>query len=169
MRDIPGFEVIDEMALSTFSFSKYLMWKDLTDRSADLVKNRVVRHLIENPDKPFERAVLTPFPRSQDIDRIYTPDQLIHPLPADSSQLAALAAADAGHDFVLIGPPGTGKSQTISNMIAHCLGKKKTVLFVAEKTAALMSSIDVCENMGSVSIVWNCIPTKESASSFSTS
>ena len=38
---------------------------------------------------------------------------------------------------MIVGPPGTGKSQTIANMIANCLGVGKTVLFVAEKTAAL--------------------------------
>jgi very-short-patch-repair endonuclease len=47
-----------------------------------------------------------------------------------------MAAAD-GHDFVLEGPPGTGKSQTITNIIAHCLAVGKRVLFVAEKRAAL--------------------------------
>ena len=51
--------------------------------------------------------------------------------------MAAIAAADKGKDFVIIGPPGTGKSQTISNLIGHLLGKGKTVLFVSEKTAAL--------------------------------
>ena len=137
VRQVPGFEVVDETALSTFSFAKYLMWKDLTDRLNQLTQNRVVRHLVQNPDKEFERAVSTPFPGSRDIDRKYSPGDLVHPLPADSSQLAAIAAADAGQDFVLIGPPGTGKSQTIANMIAHCLAKRKTVLFVAEKTAAL--------------------------------
>ncbi len=137
VRQVPGFEVLDETALSTFSFSKYLMWKDLTARLNQLTQNRVVGHLVQNPDQQFQPAVSTPFPRSRDIDRKYTPGKLVHPLPADSSQLAAIAAADAGHDFVLIGPPGTGKSQTIANMIANCLAKKKTVLFVAEKTAAL--------------------------------
>ena len=58
-------------------------------------------------------------------------------LPADASQMAAIATADRGKDFIIIGPPGTGKSQTISNLIAHMLGKGKTVLFVSEKTAAL--------------------------------
>ncbi|QDV53068.1 ATP-dependent RecD-like DNA helicase [Gimesia fumaroli] len=137
VRDIPGFEVIDEIALSTFSFSKYLMWKDLVDRTAHLEENRVVRHLIRDPDKPFESDTTTAIPAPQDIDRKYIPTQLIHPLAADSSQLAAIMAAAEGHDFVLIGPPGTGKSQTISNMIAQCLANGKTVLFVAEKTAAL--------------------------------
>ncbi|WP_339731206.1 DUF4011 domain-containing protein [uncultured Gimesia sp.] len=137
VRDIPGFEVIDEIALSTFSFSKYLMWKDLVDRTELLEENRVVHHLIRDPDKPFESNTTTAIPAAQDIDRNYVPAQLIHPLAADSSQLAAIMAAAEGHDFVLIGPPGTGKSQTISNMIAQCLANGKTVLFVAEKTAAL--------------------------------
>jgi len=38
---------------------------------------------------------------------------------------------------VLIGPPGTGKSQTIANIIATSLAQGRTVLFVAEKRAAL--------------------------------
>jgi len=137
VRDIPGFEVVDETALATFSFAKYLMWKDLVDRIDQLANNRVVRHLIQNPDKAFESGASTAFPTCDDIDRRYSPNQLVHPLPADSSQLAAIAAAQEGHDFVLIGPPGTGKSQTIANMIAQCLANGKTVLFVAEKTAAL--------------------------------
>ena len=65
------------------------------------------------------------------------PRDLLTPLPADSSQLAAVLAALEGRDFILVGPPGTGKSQTITNIIAQCLGEAKTVLFVAEKAAAL--------------------------------
>lgn len=137
VREIPGFEVIDETALSTFSFSKYLMWKDLVDRTDQLEQNRVVKHLICDPDSPFQPGTSAAFPRGPDIDRNYAPQQLVHPLDADSSQLAAVVSAAEGQDFVLIGPPGTGKSQTIANMIAQCLVNGKTVLFVAEKTAAL--------------------------------
>ena len=39
--------------------------------------------------------------------------------------------------WLVTGPPGTGKSQTITNIIAHCLALGKRVLFVAEKRAAL--------------------------------
>jgi very-short-patch-repair endonuclease len=137
VRDVSGFEVINETALSTFSFAKYLMWKDLVDRTDSLRENRVVKHLIDNPEAAFVQAVSTAFPQERDVDKKYAPAQLISLLPADSSQLAATMAAVEGHDFVLIGPPGTGKSQTIANMIAQCLAAKKSVLFVAEKTAAL--------------------------------
>lgn len=137
VRDVPGFEVVDETALSTFSFAKYLMWKDLVDRTDALRNNRVVRHLIDNPDQVFEQSDATAFPAPSDIDRKFEPGQLFTPLPSDSSQIAAVIAASRGKDFVLIGPPGTGKSQTIANMISQCLAGGRSVLFVAEKTAAL--------------------------------
>lgn len=136
VRDTPGFEVADDTALSTFSFAKYLMWKDLTDRTDSLRQNRVVKHLIDNPECSFEGAD-QPFPIEHEIDRNYAPADIVMPLPADSSQIAASLAAAQGRDFVIVGPPGTGKSQTIANMIATCLAARKTVLFVAEKTAAL--------------------------------
>lgn len=138
VRDLPGFEVLEETHLATFSFAKYLMWKDLVDRTEQLERNRVVRHLIHNPDKSFPRPESSRgIPVAHEIDHRFTPQQLFHPLPADSSQLAAMMAAAEGEDFVLIGPPGTGKSQTIANIITQCLAMKKTVLFVSEKTAAL--------------------------------
>ncbi|MEM6942378.1 MAG: DUF4011 domain-containing protein [Pseudomonadota bacterium] len=135
VRDTAGFEVAEDVALSTFSFAKYLMWRDLVDRTEDLRKNRLVRHLIDSPEEPFADGGGLPAPR--DIDRRVRPAEMLAPLPADSSQLAAVVAAAEGNDFVIIGPPGTGKSQTIANMIAHCLAKGRTVLFVAEKSAAL--------------------------------
>jgi very-short-patch-repair endonuclease len=136
VREISGFEVVDESVLGTFSFSKYLMWKDLVDRIEMLKQNRVVRHLIDNPEKSFE-SVCGSIPNPQQIDIRFEPKDIYCPLPADSSQLAAIMAASEGQDFVLVGPPGTGKSQTIANVISQCLAVGKTVLFVAEKTAAL--------------------------------
>lgn len=136
VRDIPHFEVVEDLALSTFSFAKYLMWKDLVDRTDSLCENRLVRHLIENPETPFAQHSAS-LPGPEEIDRHYPPSELMTPLPADSSQLAAAVAAAEGHDMVIVGPPGTGKSQTIANMIALCLAKGKSVLFVSEKSAAL--------------------------------
>lgn len=137
VRDAPGMEVLDETALSTFSFAKFLMWKDLVERTDALRDNRVVRHLIDTPDRAFGGDGQGVFRDEAELDRAYAPADIICLLPSDSSQTAASLAAAEGHDFVIVGPPGTGKSQTIANMIANCLGVGKTVLFVAEKTAAL--------------------------------
>ncbi len=137
VRDVAGFEVVEDLALSTFSFSKYLMWKDLVDRADRLRENRLVRQLIDGPEEESpEWGGVEPV-RVVEIDRRHPPGTLYTPLPADSSQLAAVIAAAKGVDFVLVGPPGTGKSQTIANMIAQCLAEGRTVLFVAEKAAAL--------------------------------
>jgi len=135
VKEAPGFEVIEDVVLGHFSFAKYLMWKDLVDRTDALRNNTVVKHLIDSPRDPYPSDIS--FVDKNEVDENYKPSDLFVPLPADSSQMAAIATADRGKDFVIIGPPGTGKSQTISNLIAHTLGKGKTVLFVSEKTAAL--------------------------------
>lgn len=137
VRDVAGFEVVEEASLAILSFAKYLMWKDLVDRTDSLRQSPLVAHLVDNPETVFPGSQ-TAMPEPGDIDRKLNPGDLLTPLPADSSQLAAVLAASQDRDFVLIGPPGTGKSQTITNIIADQLGRGKTVLFVAEKSAALI-------------------------------
>jgi hypothetical protein len=132
---IEGFEVIEEVVLGTFSFAKYLMWRDLVERTDQILANRLVRHLTQNPSQHFESS--GEFPDLSRLDEDYSADSLCTVLSADSSQLSAVVACTRRMDFVLIGPPGTGKSQTIANMIAHTLAEGRTVLFVSEKVAAL--------------------------------
>ena len=135
IKNVRGWEVNEDVVLSMFSFAKYLMWKDLVDRTDDLRQSPVVAHLLDTPREPYRSSIAFPEPRQLDAE--YPPDKVFSPLPADSSQLSAILAAAKGKDFVLIGPPGTGKSQTIANLIAQCLAEGKRVLFVAEKIAAL--------------------------------
>lgn len=136
IKDITGFEVIDRVVLTTLSFTKYLMWKDLVDRTEVLKRNSVVLHLIDTPTHSYHGGG-GEFVEPNRLDELVDPSDLFTPLSADSSQLSAVVAAQRGKDFVLFGPPGTGKSQTITNMITNCLAHGKTVLFVSQKTAAL--------------------------------
>lgn len=135
IRELPGWEVVEDCSLGIFSFTKYLMWKDMVDRRESLLKNPVVAHIAASERSTFPEQ--SDFPEPARLDSEVDPRKVFTPLSADSSQLSAVLAAARGKSFVLIGPPGTGKSQTIANMIAHCLGHGKTVLFVAEKSAAL--------------------------------
>lgn len=135
IKDIKGWEVTEDVVLSMFSFAKYLMWKDLAERSDQLRENPVVRHLLDTPRDAYPPGV--PFPQVRELDQQFDPQQVFCPLPADSSQLSAVLAASQGKDFVLIGPPGTGKSQTIANLIAQSLAQGRRVLFVSQKIAAL--------------------------------
>lgn len=135
VRDMPGWEVRRDVWLGQFSFSKFLLWKDLHDRSDILCRNAIVNHLINKAGSPFNDDLEDLEPHQ--LDETLHFDKIFCPMSADSSQLAAVVAASKGKNFVMNGPPGTGKSQTITNIIAHCLAEGKRVLFVAEKRAAL--------------------------------
>ncbi len=135
VRDVRGWEVTTEVVLSTFSFTKFLMWRDLVERMHLLKQNSVVRHLVDTPKHSYGDD--RPFPSPARLDHERHPSEVFAPLSADSSQLAAVFAAAGGKDFVLHGPPGTGKSQTITNMISQLLAMGRKVLFVSQKTAAL--------------------------------
>lgn len=133
--DIDRWEVLESAYVGHFSFTKFLMWRDLEIRADDLQKNAIVRHLIHNPSEVYPDDGV--FPDPDLLDETHGPEETFCPLSYDSSQLAAVHASAAGKSFVLHGPPGTGKSQTITNIIAHNLALGKTVLFVSEKRAAL--------------------------------
>ena len=138
IRDIKGWEVVEDVVLSLFSFAKHLMWQDLVDRRDNLRENRVVRHLLDTPRDAYAgNSEYGTFPEKNKLDSDFSPRHVFCPLPYDSSQLSAVMAVSQGRDMVLIGPPGTGKSQTIVNIIAQSLANNKRVLFVSEKIAAL--------------------------------
>lgn len=126
---------IEEYAfLGQFSFTRFIMWNDIRNRADELAKNKVVASLISGKTEWSDGDIyISPL----DLDKNVLPSELAVPLSADSSQLAAVYAAKEGKSFVLHGPPGSGKSQTITNMIASALYHGKSVLFVAEKMAAL--------------------------------
>lgn len=131
----PGFEVVEELVLASFSFAKYLMWKDLRDRIDDLKKNPFVKHLVDHPQDAYVQD--KSFVSWNEVDQKIDPEKIFTPLNCDSSQLVAVEASGRPQDFVLKGPPGTGKSETIANIICHNLALGRKVLFVAEKMAAL--------------------------------
>ena len=136
VKGVRGFEVTDQVVLTTLSFAKYPLWKDLVDRTEQLKQSAVVKHLIDTPTRSYSNGE-DDFISPSTLDYAVDPADLFTPLSADSSQVSAIIAAQRRKDFVLFGPPGTGKSQTIVNMITNCLAHAQTVLFVSQKTAAL--------------------------------
>ena len=136
VKNLQRWEILNTATLAHFSFSKYLMWRDLESASDILMKNELVSHLVDPYLFPLPQTT-GGFSETDEPDRHISPDQVFCPTGIDSSQLAAVMAAGEGKTFVLYGPPGTGKSQTITNIIGHCLATGKTVLFVSEKKVAL--------------------------------
>tara|TARA_R110002072_G_scaffold210870_1_gene368470 strand:- start:411 stop:5390 length:4980 start_codon:yes stop_codon:yes gene_type:complete len=126
-----------EAYLSSFAFSKLWMYRDLDSEKwkdfGGLTRSSVLNALLGGQERTEDRE------SSEGYDIDGTPEyrRMLLPLNADSSQHEAIIDAAKGESFVLIGPPGTGKSQTITNLIAWAIGSGKSVLFVAEKLAAL--------------------------------
>ena len=128
-------EVREEVLLGLFSFNKFVMWNDIHSNQDKLKENPIVASLINN--RLSKETISDDFADAGQMDKTMQPKDSAIPLDADSSQTEAIAEAAKGKSFVLHGPPGTGKSQTITNMIANALYHGKRVLFVAEKMAAL--------------------------------
>lgn len=121
--DVTSGILTNESYIDIFSFYKLKMYQDLTDNKTKMLNHIHIRRLLG--------------------DNIETNPSIINKktdllvVDADSSQMQAVQMALEGKSFVLEGPPGTGKSQTITNIIAKCLENNKKVLFVAAKQAAL--------------------------------
>lgn len=130
----PEWYVSTDIALGIFAFDKVVLWRDLNDHSDVMLRHALVRHLAERGGL-FDDGIKV-FPPEQ-VEENVDFARLFCPLSADASQMAAVIYSGAGKTFVLHGPPGTGKSQTITNMIAHNLTLGRKVLFVSEKKAAL--------------------------------
>ena len=130
-----GWSITTDVVLALFSFQKFVMYKDLEANAASVAAHRLVRQLV---GREGDRIIGLPDDvRRLELDREFAPEATAQVVDADSSQLRAIAGVARGYDLVLEGPPGTGKSQTITNLIAQALGAGKSVLFVAEKMAAL--------------------------------
>lgn len=130
-----GWMVQTDMYLSLFSFQKLVMFKDLEANAGAIGAHRLVRQLLSRAGSSVYG--LPGEIREMPLDRDFTPESTYQVVDADSSQMRAAAAVVKGHDIVIEGPPGTGKSQTITNLVAQALAAGKSVLFVAEKMAAL--------------------------------
>lgn len=138
VRGKAGWAVKTDIYLALFSFQKFAMYKDVEANAARLRQNRLIRQLVSRTATDGSAVMGLPADiRTMELDREYAPETTYQVVDADSSQLRAIAASARGHDVVIEGPPGTGKSQTITNLIAQALSAGKSVLFVAEKMAAL--------------------------------
>lgn len=135
-------KVTPQIALGFFSFSKIRMYLDLDaknwpDAEGDgnaLLDHRLIKDIFEGREGASNGC---PTASEHQIDDNEVAEKIPLVVDADSSQHSALVDAVAGKNLVIEGPPGTGKSQTITNLIAAALYEGKSILFVAEKLAAL--------------------------------
>ncbi|QKW52840.1 AAA domain-containing protein [Streptomyces buecherae] len=134
-------ELEECVVAGVFSFDRLPMVNDLA-QSVDLLASHPVIAALAN-DKEAERALrVDAVPRAPSSADSIAPGSEYLVRDADGSQQKAITAALAGAHLVIEGPPGTGKSQTIANLIAAFAALGKRTLFVAEKRAAIEAVTD---------------------------
>lgn len=138
LRSKPEWSIHYYVTLGFFQFGKLLLYLDL-DPARWPQANRLDQHKVVSTILGGSSS-----DESSDYAALHDPDQIDPNAPefhlvhsADSSQHSAVIDAAKEDNLVIEGPPGTGKSQTIANIIGVALKKGHSVLFVSEKMAAL--------------------------------
>ncbi len=129
-----GWQVSHEAWIAHFSFEKLVMYADLGRPGTD---EEVLGHPVLGALVQAHEYESRPLPSELERPDAFDRPDLFPVMDADFFQLRVLAHAGAGNSLTVEGPPGTGKSQTIVNLIAQAVASNKTVLFVSEKRAAL--------------------------------
>ena len=125
--------VKSQIAIGVFPSAGISMYNDLDPDAKDFTANELVEKMLAYSTDRDELRPETD--REEDYEEDLETPKLV--LPADASQISAIKEINQGRNLAVEGPPGSGKSQTIVNVIAESLRQGKKVLFVAEKLAAL--------------------------------
>jgi very-short-patch-repair endonuclease len=135
--EVDGWAVRPNLNLALLNFSGLGLYEDLDPQivqSSALVKKLLAAELSDN-EQGSESGIVA---EDVHVDQPSIAEKVpILITQADASQFASIADVMSGRSMVIEGPPGTGKSQTITNIIANALYAGKRVLFVAEKKVAL--------------------------------
>jgi very-short-patch-repair endonuclease len=149
----------NRLVAGVFSFDRLPMVNDLRNSAELLAEHPVIAALAG--DEEATRSLESPTARREPAgaDEILPRSEyLVH--DADASQQRAISAALAGEHVVVEGPPGTGKSQTIANLIAAFSAQGRKVLFVAEKRAAIEAVTDRLARVDLSGLVFDLHATK---------
>jgi very-short-patch-repair endonuclease len=146
--EIPGFAIERRKVIGTFTYAKLPMVRDL-EAAGDLLADSDLVAAIAGDAEAQQLVSADPGPAPATAD---APEDDYSVLDADSSQRSAIDAVVAGRSLVIHGPPGTGKSQTIANLVAAMVARGRKVLFVAEKRAAIDAVLSrlISVNLGDV-------------------
>jgi len=138
----------NKIRIGQYTFHGQQIYEDLTRNEKAIIGHEFISSLCGDSQITQSSEVIQADDEDDNIDDFLTEEEDFTILDADESQLRALKNVVDGKHMVIHGPPGTGKSQTIANLIANLLARGKKVLFVCEKKVAL-------------DVVYNRLKTKE--------
>lgn len=137
---VKDWKIERQFSVGLFHYQKLQLHHDMETNADKYLEHPIIRRLCGDSAAEIEQTT-----------RIDRPSMKYMLLDADSSQEEVIRRAQEGQSFILQGPPGSGKSQTITNIIANALGAGKTVLFVTEKASArsvIMDNLQRCHVSG---------------------
>jgi len=137
--------VMEHVFLGLFDCCRFELWEDLKQRAGESVGGSVAQSFLTGK---ISKTPPREFPALYELDSRYLPSDLSVPLSADASQLRAVCAAGEGGSFILSGPAGSGKTQTIVNIAANMLGRGKRVLILSGTGAPLEDALARLEAIG---------------------
>jgi very-short-patch-repair endonuclease len=149
---VPGFAIDDRAVIGNFSYAKLPMVNDLERHLDALIASDLIAAISGDEDARAAVNMATQGRQPPGPDDIPLTDEFLV-LDADASQNAAINAVLGGASLIIKGPPGTGKSQTIANLITSLVAHGQKVLFVAEKRAAIDAVLKRLQNVGLDDIV----------------
>lgn len=137
---VDGFAIDDRVLLGNFSFAKQAMVEDLRNHRELLGASPLVAAMAGSTE-PLPRLLTAEADPAALIADVAV-------LESDGSQTRVLERVLTGESLVVHGPPGTGKSQTIANIVAVLAAAGRSTLFVAEKRAAIEAVLDRLDSVG---------------------
>jgi len=141
----PGWTVKEQLYLGLFDPVPPMLWDDLKARLPAISGSPVAQSLVSGRSL---KGIWSEFIQPHELDSRCPPDDFCLPLSADSSQLSAVCAAGEGASFILSGPAGSGKTQTIANMAASVLYRGGRVLILAGRGDSLRGAQDKLDSVG---------------------
>ena len=144
---VRGLAIAARLVVGNFAYTNMPMVADLGDNLEAFAGNDLVAAIagVEEARQALAAGIRDPSLGQPDVD---LPESEFLVLDADASQHRAINRVLAGESTVIWGPPGTGKSQTIANLIAALAATGRRVLFVAEKRAAIDVVVDRLQRVG---------------------
>jgi hypothetical protein len=144
---VPGFAITPRFVVGNFAYAKLPMVNDLENGIEELIAHDLIAAIAGDEEARDRIREAAGTPTVVGPDYVPLADEFLV-LDADSSQNYVINAAVAGARMIVEGPPGTGKSQTIANLIATLVARGQKVLFVAEKRAAIDAVLKRLEQEG---------------------
>ncbi len=140
----------NHISLDVFNYNRLCMYRDVSRHMTEIENNPIIKAM-------FGEAIPT-YSTPKGLDHV-DPRTTFSILDSNTSQNNVIERFRAGESFVLEGPPGTGKTQTIVNMISEALMAHKKVLFVSGKMSAVTTVMKKLDMPG-VSLDRHCLLIK---------